>query len=333
MMTLCASAGSGFASSAASATAGKNTASLSRHGISDLSLAPPRQAPSCPIPIAGPARRRPLGLPLARDRPHHRVEAGRRQRGDVRLHAGLDPPLARRHARAEPVEVPAAGVGDHLGLLLLGLRHGRRRDQQQRRAEREPDSLRHRHLSSLLGACSTGATWTGGTPHTGRRAGIRRGGRRAGAPRATASGSRRLGRSLAAGQRRYFLEAATPRTASKQGAASLLACAFMQALIRPSPGGTPGQVGFTSPAQALASPSLPACGVAACAIAADETSSATPSARPVPFAIATCPRPRMFARPRATPADATAGTRRRTANCRKRLIPLAPADQHLVGGG
>src|SRR4051794_13438287 len=111
MMTLCASAGSGFASSAASATAGKNTASLSRHGISDLSLAPPRQAPPCPIPTPAPARRRPLGPPPPRARPHHRVKAGPRQRGAVRLHAAFDPPLAGGNAGEEPVDVPAAGVG------------------------------------------------------------------------------------------------------------------------------------------------------------------------------------------------------------------------------
>jgi len=41
-------------------------------------------------------------------------------------------------------------------------------------------------------------------------------------------------------------------TASKQGAESSVTCAFMQALMRPSPGGTPGQSRSTSAAQALA---------------------------------------------------------------------------------
>src|SRR5947209_3623561 len=62
----------------------------------------------------------------------------------------------------------------------------------------------------------------------------------------------------------------------------------MQALIRPSPGGTPGQSRSMSPPQAWAI-ILASCGLV-CATAADETiSSAAPSASPTPFAIVASP--------------------------------------------
>src|SRR3954451_23416585 len=103
--------------------------------------------PSWRAPSPARAHRRRLGLLLGRDRAQERVEAGRRQLRDVRLHARLDPPLARRDPAAEPLDVPGAGVGDDP--RLLG--HRRRRDQRQRDAERQTDSLRHCPLSHLNG--------------------------------------------------------------------------------------------------------------------------------------------------------------------------------------
>jgi hypothetical protein len=43
---------------------------------------------------------------------HQRIEAWGGELRNMRLHAGLDPPLTRRHSRAQVVNVGAAGFGD-----------------------------------------------------------------------------------------------------------------------------------------------------------------------------------------------------------------------------
>src|SRR4051812_30874245 len=85
----------------------------------------------------------------------------------------------------------------------------------------------------------------------------------------------------------------------------------MPALIRPSPGGTPGH------SRSMSLPQAWAITLASWAIAADETSSsAAPSARPNPFVIVTSPDLVDSSRRLAPHPEAAARVRRRTASRR-----------------
>src|SRR5262249_49261862 len=78
--------------------------------------------------------------------------------------------------------------------------------------------------------------------------------------------------------------ATAPRIASKQGADSSMTCALMQALMRPSPGGTPAQSRSISEPQAFASV------MASCAIdTAGISASAAATIRPSLFVMASPP--------------------------------------------